>query len=260
MTLKIAACGQIAVLALVFAGAISGTQAQIVVKSVADPPTQADGSKVAVKRVADPHPQTQRSTIILRSAPNSLLHEQGSTTSVRSVLQPQTLAQSSEGAATAGGPEDQNLIISPGGLQRHELPANMGSVIVGDPNILDVLPTTERVIYLIGKRVGNTDVAILGESGRIVFQANVSVYSLPDPRFSDVSIYNGGKLTNFTSYSCLIGGYCAVSTYNEVRREDLPKGYLNNTCRDTTEQGNGQGGGGGRRPAPTQTIPIAPTP
>ena len=179
MTLKIAMCGQIAVFTLVFAGAISATQAQIVVKSVADPPSQVQGSNVAVRSVADPLPQTQRSTIVLRSGPNSLLRAEDSTTSVRTVLQPQTLAQSSGGAAGGGciEPKREELDVIPGGLQEaHQLRESMQSVVIGDNQILDVLPTTDTGLFLLGRKVGITQIAVLGEKSCIVFQGTVSVH------------------------------------------------------------------------------------
>lgn len=253
MTLKIAMCGQIAVFALVFAGAISATQAQIVVKSVADPPSQVQGSNIAVRSVADPLTQTPRSTIVLRSGPNSLLQAQGSTTSVRSVLQPQTLAQSSGGAAGGGciEPEPEELDVIPGGLLRLPLAGRMVSVVIGDYQILDVLPTTDTGIFLLGKKVGITQIAVLGEKSCVVFQGTVSVH-YPPPPGSAVSIYNGEKLSNFTSYWCGKLEGCVVSAFHEIRREDLPKGY--SSFQDTS----GGQGSGGSRPAPTQTYQINP--
>jgi Pilus formation protein N terminal region len=213
MTRKITACGQIAaVCAGVFAGAISATQAQIVVKSVSDP-------------------------------------------------------QFSEGVADEGGPEGQGLRaaredqvnVSPGGLRRLELSGRMESVVVGDPHIVDVLPTTDNVIFLLGKQVGITDIAILGEKGRVLSHYTVSVNPTPPPRYREVEIYNGKELTNYTSYTCdtVFHGVCAEPDYHTIRKEDLPKGYNASTFQDQTPPAGNAGGGGNQPRTPPQlTYPV----
>ena len=59
------------------------------------------------------------------------------------------------------------LTLTPGQGQRLSLPSIATSVLVASPEVADVQLLSPEVIYIIGKTVGRTSVAVLGEKGKV---------------------------------------------------------------------------------------------
>lgn len=70
---------------------------------------------------------------------------------------------------------------------------------VGDPNILDALPRSDRIIVLQGKAPGVTDILTFYD-GSVVRQITVTVY--PGAAAGKVLTHNKKSLSEYTAYSC----------------------------------------------------------
>ena len=76
-----------------------------------------------------------------------------------------------------------------------------GSVIVGDPAVADVTVVDPRTVYVSGRNYGISEVVVLDEIGRTVWQGDVVVTA---PTQGEVSIYRGSQVTEM---AC--SGLCA---------------------------------------------------
>lgn len=80
------------------------------------------------------------------------------------------------------------------------LSGSAASVVIGNPAIADVTVVDSRTLFLSGKGVGSTDVAVVDGLGRTIYSAEVAVSS---PRAGRVSVYRGGaKETARTDMAC----------------------------------------------------------
>jgi len=87
---------------------------------------------------------------------------------------------------------DQNAIM--------DLRAPAGTVLIGDPAVVDVSLINPRKIAILGRGYGSTNVIITDRMGKIIFQQVVEVSRTNSNR---VSVYRGGLVSNFTcSPSC----------------------------------------------------------
>jgi hypothetical protein len=62
-----------------------------------------------------------------------------------------------------------------------ELPVDIGGVLVGAPDIAGVVVRSKRRVYIIGKKVGNTDVHFFDASGRQIGSLDIAVTKYPLP-------------------------------------------------------------------------------
>jgi hypothetical protein len=76
-----------------------------------------------------------------------------------------------------------------------------GSVIVGNPAVADVTVVDPRTVYVSGRNYGISEVVVLDEIGRTVWQGDVVVTA---PTQGEVSIYRGSQVTEM---AC--SGLCA---------------------------------------------------
>ena len=82
---------------------------------------------------------------------------------------------------------DQNAIMN--------LRAPAGTVLIGDPAVVDVSLINPRKIAILGRGYGSTNVIITDRMGKVIFQQVIEVSRANSNR---VSIYRGGLVSNFT--------------------------------------------------------------
>ena len=104
-------------------------------------------------------------------------------------------------AASLGGPAlARSLAVPLNHSVRLGLSGSAASVVIGNPAIADVTVVDSRTLFLSGKSVGTTDVAVVDGLGRTIYSADVSVGA---PRHGHVSVYRGGdKETARTDMAC----------------------------------------------------------
>jgi pilus assembly protein CpaC len=78
-------------------------------------------------------------------------------------------AQSPDASATS------ELVVGLGKSQVLEIPAPYTDLMIADPKIADVLPLSNRSVYVVGKGVGSTALTIYGPGKRLVAAANIVV-------------------------------------------------------------------------------------
>jgi pilus assembly protein CpaC len=79
------------------------------------------------------------------------------------------LAQGADASATS------ELVVGVGKSQVLEIPAPYTDLMIADPKIADVLPLSNRSVYVVGKGVGSTALTIYGPGKRLVAAANIVV-------------------------------------------------------------------------------------
>jgi pilus assembly protein CpaC len=67
------------------------------------------------------------------------------------------------------------VVVPVGKSQVIELPAPYSDLMIADPKIADVLPLTNRSVYVVGKGMGSTALTIYGPGKRLIAAANVVV-------------------------------------------------------------------------------------
>jgi hypothetical protein len=124
---------------------------------------------------------------------------------------------------------DQNTLMA--------LKAPAGTVLIGDPSVVDVSLISPRQIAILGRGYGQTNVIITDRTGRVIFQEVVEVSRASQNR---VSVYRGPLLSNFT---CAPGCERTPSPGEDNSSyTTYASSYKDHT---TTAQSNGMGGGGG---------------
>jgi hypothetical protein len=139
---------------------------------------------------------------------------------------------------------DQNTLM--------ELKAPAGTVLIGDPSVVDISLVTPRRIAILGRGYGQTNVIITDRTGRVIFDQQVEVSRVSSNR---VSVYRGGQLANFTcSPSCERTpspgeDNSSYSTYSSSYKDHA------STAQSNASGGGGSfaasSGGGGASPSPT---------
>ncbi|HET9161607.1 MAG TPA: type II and III secretion system protein family protein, partial [Caulobacteraceae bacterium] len=79
------------------------------------------------------------------------------------------MAQTTDSSATS------ELVVGLGKSQVLEIPAPYTDLMIADPKIADVLPLSNRSVYVVGKGVGSTALTIYGPGKRLVAAANIVV-------------------------------------------------------------------------------------
>jgi hypothetical protein len=128
---------------------------------------------------------------------------------------------------------DQNAIL--------DLKAPAGTVLIGDPAVVDVNLINPRKIAILGRGYGSTNVIITDRMGRIIFQQVVEVSRNNSNR---VSVYRGGAVANFT---CSPGCERTPSP-----GEDNASYSAYSSSYKDHSQSSAAAGGGGAPPAPSQ--------
>ena len=124
---------------------------------------------------------------------------------------------------------DQNTLM--------ELKAPAGTVLIGDPSVVDISLITPRRIAILGKGYGQTNVIITDRTGRVIFEQEVEVSRVSANR---VSVYRGALVANFT---------CAPTCERTPSPGEDNSNYTTyaSPYKDHTAnaQSNAAGGGGG---------------
>ncbi len=89
-------------------------------------------------------------------------------------------------AAAVTVPIDQNTMIT--------LRAPAGSVLIGNPTIVDVTIIDARRIAILGKTFGVTNLVVTDRMGRTIFEQQINVSGEGPGR---VAVYRGGLVQNF---------------------------------------------------------------
>lgn len=74
-----------------------------------------------------------------------------------------------------------------------------GSASVGDPNVLDAIPRSDRIIVLQGKQAGHTDILVFIDGKPL---RHITVTVQPTVAAGKVITHNKKSLTEYTAYSC----------------------------------------------------------
>jgi hypothetical protein len=131
---------------------------------------------------------------------------------------------------------DQNTLM--------ELKAPAGTVLIGDPSVVDISLVTPRRIAILGRAYGQTNVIITDRTGRVIFQQEVEVARASNNR---VSVYRGAQVANFTcSPSC---ERTPSPGEDNSSYQAFASSYKDHTS--TVQTSGGGGGGGGASPPPT---------
>ena len=85
--------------------------------------------------------------------------------------------QAADGTLLAVGPgaKTETIVVPTGKTQNMRTDTNFVDVIVGDPEIADVVPLTDHSVSVLGKKIGTTRVSIYAEGKRLVGIFDVEV-------------------------------------------------------------------------------------
>ena len=97
------------------------------------------------------------------------------------MLWPTASAHAADSLVVLGsGKRTESIVITTGKSQNIRTDANFVDVVVGDPEIADVLPLTDHSLSILGKKIGTTRVSVYAEGKKLagVFDIEVS-YDIP---------------------------------------------------------------------------------
>jgi pilus assembly protein CpaC len=96
-------------------------------------------------------------------------------------LWPIAFAQAADSLVALGsGQRTESIVVPTGKSQNIRTDTNFVDVVVGDPEIADVMPLTDRSLSILGKKIGTTRVSVYAEGKKLigVFDIEVS-YDVP---------------------------------------------------------------------------------
>src|SRR5665213_3484794 len=76
---------------------------------------------------------------------------------------------------SAGATASQKLVLSVGKSQVLTVSQAVGGIQVGDPDVADVKPLNDRSFYILGKKLGVTNVSVYGEGNRLLAVIDLTV-------------------------------------------------------------------------------------
>jgi Pilus formation protein N terminal region len=138
-------------------------------------------------------------------------------------------------AASYGTPQAHATDIIPVMLDQArvlKLPANLATLVVGNPLIADATVQPGGILVLTGKGYGVTNLIALDANGRVLVDHLIEVQGAPDT----VVVYRGIQRE---SYSCT--PFCD----RRVTLGDTPD-YFDKTLKQTTDRSSSAQGGGAR--------------
>jgi len=162
------------------------------------------------------------------------------------------IAQAGSGKPTGDtvGRRDGPVVITTGLAQLLPLEKRAKTVIVGDHNLIDVVVENDRLAVLTAKdKTGLTNIIVLDEDGREVFDASVIVVASREGADDHVRIHNQKSLADYTPYKCGAGGRPRCT---RIADEKAYVDRLLSQSRWENQNLNYSGslGGGGAAPAP----------
>lgn len=95
------------------------------------------------------------------------------------------------GASLAGAASAAALTVPLDHSVRLALGGHASSVVVGNPAVADVTVVDSRTLFVSGKGLGSTDVVVVDELGRTIFDADVVVSG---PTKGRVAVFRGGAV------------------------------------------------------------------
>jgi hypothetical protein len=110
-------------------------------------------------------------------------------------------AQPARETASADVRPDSHRIIdvTPGGQVVIQLNRPFSSISVGNPDVVDTLPRSDRVFVILGKKVGTADIVIF-DNANDIYKITAAVGA---PRTSNRVLAHGKKdLQQYTAYEC----------------------------------------------------------
>jgi hypothetical protein len=119
------------------------------------------------------------------------------------------IAQAGSGKPTGNtvGRRDGPVVITTGLAQLLPLARRAKTVIVGDHNLIDVVVENDRLAVLTAKdKPGLTNIIVLDEDGREVFDGSVIVVPPREGADDHVRIHDQKSLADYTPYKCGAGG------------------------------------------------------
>ncbi|MBN8551388.1 MAG: pilus assembly protein N-terminal domain-containing protein [Caulobacterales bacterium] len=89
--------------------------------------------------------------------------------------------------------QSRGLTVEVDHIARLNLNGTAGSVIVGNPQIADVTVVDARTLYVSGRGAGVTEIAVLDDLGRTIYQGQVIVSA---PSSGEVRVWRGAAVTH----------------------------------------------------------------
>ncbi len=131
--------------------------------------------------------------------------------------------------------------IKPGYSKVVELDWHVVGIYIGDDKLVDVKPLDGKRLLIIGKHAedasagaydgGSTSVYVEGENNHSI---NYTVNVNPVLGSWQIETHSSDKLINYVSFDCSgENRICENPVFHEIRKEDLPRGYINNTNTST---------------------------
>src|SRR5690349_14841782 len=88
---------------------------------------------------------------------------------------PRPLAERSAGVTAVSGVTAGQFVVSLGKSQVLQVDQAFGEVTVGNPEVADVVPLTRQSVYVLGKKLGSTNLFFMGAGGRPLAVVDVVV-------------------------------------------------------------------------------------
>lgn len=96
-------------------------------------------------------------------------------------------------------PKQQNIELRQGGQVVLRIDRPFSSVAVADPEVADVLPRSDRVLVIVGKKVGASDAVIFSDGEQL---HHVTIVVAPSAVTGKIITHNQKNLTEYTAYQC----------------------------------------------------------
>jgi hypothetical protein len=138
---------------------------------------------------------------------------------------------------------DETIELSPGFVKLLRFDRTVGTVAVGNPAVADTFAPNDRAILLTGKQIGSTNLIVLDDGGRDLFNAAVIVSR---SELGRVTIHSKGLLHRYWAYQCS-GASC-------WRLRDEFEGPMPEQTQQRIEQDTTTRGG------PAEQVPAPPEP
>lgn len=103
--------------------------------------------------------------LLLAAAPGAVLAQSGTAADREQAIE----------LKSAGGPVTENVTVASGKSMVLRFDRPIADVLVGNPDVADVIPLTDRSIYVIGKGVGGTSLTLFARGKQLVGVVDLSV-------------------------------------------------------------------------------------
>lgn len=121
------------------------------------------------------------------------------------LAQPEVLVAPGTAAKATVNRSSHNVDVMKGTQVVFRLDQPFSSISVGDPDVADILPKSDRVFVLVGKKAGSTDFVVFFDS-MDTYRSTVSVRSATgvanDRPENRVVVHNKRLLSNYNSFYC----------------------------------------------------------